>query len=213
MGIRAVFFDIGETLINETRVWSLLADWLGIPHMTMFGVLGGLIAEGRDHREILGILRPDRDWKEVVAGFNNVVDHRFLYEDLYPDAVSCLENLRARGYFVGIAGNQPVAREDDLRAMNLPADVIATSGGWGARKPDRAFFEKIVSEAGCTAGEIAYVGDRVDNDVLPAAAAGLAPVHIVRGPCGYLQRNWSGVASARVQLKTLGELPSILEGF
>ena len=36
MKVSAVFFDIGETLIDETRPWSLLADWLGVPRMTLF---------------------------------------------------------------------------------------------------------------------------------------------------------------------------------
>ena len=40
----------------------------------------------------------------------------------------------------------------------------------------------------CRADELAYVGDRVDNDVLPAAAAGLVAVHVRRGPWGRLQR-------------------------
>jgi FMN phosphatase YigB (HAD superfamily) len=35
--------------------------------------------------------------------------------------------------------------------------------------------------------EVAYVGDRVDNDVLPALAAGLVAVHVRRGPWGLLQ--------------------------
>ena len=39
-----------------------------------------------------------------------------------------------------------------------------------------------------TPGEVAYVGDRVDNDVLPAAAAGLVAIHVRRGPWGRLQR-------------------------
>jgi hypothetical protein len=47
--------------------------------------------------------------------------------------------------------------------------------------------------AECDASEVAYVGDRVDNDVLPAAAAGLAAIAIRRG--GILQatppRRWS----------------------
>jgi hypothetical protein len=38
--IRAVFLDVGEPLIDETRSWSLLADWLGVPRVTMSGVLG-----------------------------------------------------------------------------------------------------------------------------------------------------------------------------
>ena len=41
--------------------------------------------------------------------------------------------------------------------------------------------------AGCYPAELAYVGDRVDNDVVPALAAGLVAVHVRRGPWGRLQ--------------------------
>ncbi len=30
MAIRAVFFDVGETLVDETRAWGSWADWLGL---------------------------------------------------------------------------------------------------------------------------------------------------------------------------------------
>jgi len=210
MNIRAIFFDIGETLINETRPWSQLADWLRVPQMTMFGVLGGLIAEGRDHRELFDIVRPDIGWNGVVAGFHgNGLDY-YLPEDLYPDVVPCLKRLRDLGYIVGIAGNQPVEREAELKAMNLPIDHLATSGGWGIQKPAPEFFERVIREARCDAGEIVYVGDRVDNDVVPAAAAGIIPVHLVRGPWGYLQRHWTEAAKARAQLRTLHELPDTI---
>ena len=53
--------------------------------------------------------------------------------------------------------------------MNLPADLIATSGGWGVIKPSPEFFDRIAREVKCRPEEIAYVGDRVDNDVVPAA--------------------------------------------
>jgi FMN phosphatase YigB (HAD superfamily) len=212
MKVKAVFFDIGETLINETRVWSLLADWMGVPRMTMFGVLGGLISEGRDHRDLFDILRPDLGWEGVLRGFRAEVGGRFLLEDLYPDVVPTLEALKRQGYFVGIAGNQPAESKQDLLAMNLPADLIATSAGWGLKKPDRAFFERIAREAEFRPEEIVYVGDRVDYDVVPAAVAGLVPVHIIRGPWGYLQRAWPGAAQARVQVRTLKEIAERLGG-
>jgi FMN phosphatase YigB (HAD superfamily) len=209
--MKAVFFDIGETLINETRLWSLLADWIGVPHMTMFGVLGGLISEGRDHRELFDILRPDLGWREAVSSFRMEVGDSFVPEDLYPDAVTALGTLKRRGYFVGIAGNQPAERERDLLEMNLPADLIATSAGWGLMKPSPAFFERIVREAQCPPEGVAYVGDRVDNDVLPSAAAGLVPIHVIRGPWGYLQRDWPGAAKAHAQVHSLTEIAEILE--
>ena len=35
---------------------------------------------------------------------------------------------------------------------------------------------------------VAYVGDRVDNDVLPSIAAGMHAVWLRRGPWGVIQR-------------------------
>ena len=40
---------------------------------------------------------------------------------------------------------------------------------------------------GGMAASVAYVGDRVDNDVLPSIAAGLRAVWIRRGPWGIIQ--------------------------
>jgi FMN phosphatase YigB (HAD superfamily) len=66
----------------------------------------------------------------------------------------------------------------------------------------------VAAEARCDPGEIAYVGDRVDFDVLPARAAGMVAVHIRRGPWGYLQ---AGRERAHVRIDSLGELPEALE--
>jgi len=206
--MRAVFFDIGETLISESRFWSELAGLLEIPPMTLFGVLGAVIAERREHRDVFNILRPDLGWQGVVARYS--AEMRYLVEDLYLDAIPTLSALKKEGYFVGVVGNQPVEREADLLAMNLPADLVATSGGWGLRKPEPAFFERLVREAGCSPAEIAYVGDRADNDVVPAAAAGLVPIHIVRGAWGYIQKDWPEARQARAQIPSLAEVPKIL---
>ncbi len=156
MKISAVFFDIGETLIDETRPWSLLADWLGVPRMTLFAVLGRVIADGRGFKEVLPAVRPDLTWPEVSAGFEEEVDNRYLVEDLYADARPCLEELQRAGCF--IAGNQPPERESDLMAMELPSDLIATSGRWGVKKPDAAFFDRIVSESGSRLGRSSTSG-------------------------------------------------------
>lgn len=74
------------------------------------------------------------------------------------------------------------------------------------RKPDSRFFERIVELADCAPRELAYVGDRVDNDVLPALAAGLVAVHLRRGPWGRLQATPSGVLA----IDSLDELPDAL---
>lgn len=59
--IRAVWFDVGEVLINETREYGTWADWLGIPRHTFSAVFGAVIARGKDYREVFRYFRPDFD--------------------------------------------------------------------------------------------------------------------------------------------------------
>ena len=61
-----------------------------------------------------------------------------------------------------------------------------------------------------TPAELAYVGDRVDNDVMPAVRAGMIAVHLRRGPWGHLQADWPQASLAAVQIRTLGDLPPAL---
>ncbi len=42
MGVKAIFFDVGETLVDETRHWGQWADYLGVPKLTFFAALGGV---------------------------------------------------------------------------------------------------------------------------------------------------------------------------
>jgi FMN phosphatase YigB (HAD superfamily) len=114
------------------------------------------------------------------------------------------------GYRVGIAANQPSTTESVVHALGLPLDFVATSETWGLAKPDPAFFERIVSELGLPPERIAYVGDRIDNDVRPAARAGMVAVFLRRGPWGWILGDDSAAADATLVIETLTELPGAL---
>jgi FMN phosphatase YigB (HAD superfamily) len=205
---RAVFFDVGETLVDETREYGAWADWLGVPRHTFSAVFGAVIARGQDYREAFQQFRPGFDLtaersRREQAG----VGERFGPDDLYPDARPCLAALKARGFLVGIAGNQTAKAEEILRGLDLPVDIIGTSASWGVEKPSPAFFDKLVSAAGCRPEEIVYVGDRVDNDVLPALRAGLLAVFLRRGPWAYIHVSDERVNRADLQVGSLAELP------
>ena len=198
MALKAVVFDVGETLVDEERWWRRLADREGLQPHVVWAALGVTIARGEEHTALwghLGIEKPPRWWSEIP----------YSTDDLYPDALDCLMRVRALGLQVGIVGNQTEALEAWARDAALPADVISSSASLGVRKPDPVFFEKVVELMGCPAGEVAYVGDRVDNDVLPAAAAGLVAVHVRRGPWGRLQPTPPEAALGLDDLATLPE--------
>lgn len=197
-GARWVGLDVGETLIDETRVFATWADVLGVPRLTFAAVLGAVVAQGGDHLEVFARLGVD-DWRarqaEVEARFGG-----FAEVDVYPDARRGLAGLEAAGYRVAIVANQPASREAELRALGIRPEVVAMSETLGVAKPDPAFFDEALRLMGSPdPGEVAYVGDRVDNDVVPAAAAGMRAVRIVRGPWGHLQRDVDGVAELVVR--------------
>lgn len=126
--------------------------------------------------------------------------------DLYPDVRPCLQQLREAGYFVGIAGNQTARAGRFMRELNLPADLIATSDDWGVAKPDVAFFTKLVEVSGHRPEDIAYVGDRLDNDIAPAARAGLVTVWVRRGPWGYILEPQDMPVAPRFRVDSLASL-------
>ena len=127
--------------------------------------------------------------------------------------MAALERLRAAGLRVGFAGNQPAGAESSLAGLVQPGDLVATSADWGISKPDPAFFTRIAAELDLPPSEIAYVGDRVDNDILPAAAAGMFTVHLRRGPWGIIQAAWPEASTANATAASLDEATTaILRG-
>jgi HAD superfamily hydrolase (TIGR01549 family) len=211
--IRAVVFDVGETLIDETRIWTRWAERVGVPALTFLGVLGGCAALDRPHRDAFEIVSPGFDVEAEEAAWAaedpDGLRNGFDADDLYPDVRPALAALRDAGLRLVIAGNQPPAALAALRAMDLPVDAIRNSAEIGAEKPAPEFFAAAAELAAVPVAQVAYVGDRLDNDVLPAAAAGMRPVLVRRGPWGYLHAERPEAARATV-IDSLAELPGLL---
>jgi HAD superfamily hydrolase (TIGR01509 family) len=191
MAVEAVVFDIGETLVDETNMWTRIAEAGGVTPFTLMAGLGATIALERPHDdvwELLGIEHPAGSW---------------TMDDWYPDARACLDRLRTRGYRVCACGNTPAFVEQQLAPL---VDAVASSESLGVWKPAPAFFERVAELADAPPERIAYVGDRVDNDVAPALAAGMVAVHVRRGPWGHLQTPPAGA----IRIRSLDELPEVL---
>ncbi|MGI5152327.1 HAD family hydrolase [Plantactinospora sp. CA-294935] len=209
--IASVFFDVGETIVDESREYGTWADWLGVPRHAFSAVFGSVIARGLDYRETFQVFRPGFDLAEERERRTAAAQpESFTEEDLYPDARPCLAALRDSGLRVGLAGNQTARAETILRALELPVDVIGTSDGWGVEKPSAAFFERVVAEADCSADHVLYVGDRLDNDIRPAQEAGIATALLRRGPWGYILGDKAVSDRCLFHLDSLAELPDLV---
>jgi len=201
--IRAICFDVGETLIDETRFWNEVAQYAGVPAFTLAGTIGGLIERRENHRSIFGYL-------QIESVDPNLIGYRIERADLYPDVVRTLKELRAEHYRIAIAGNQGEGVAEQIEALDLGAEVIGTAAAWGVPKPDPAFFQRLCDELDLEPDQIVKVGDRLDNDVLPAIDFGMHAVHIRRGPWGTIQASWPESAAVRWKIDRLGQLREIL---
>ena len=208
--MRWIVFDVGETLLDESRMWGEWADIVGVPRFTFAAALGAVIARGEDHRRVFDVVAPGVDWRALRVERALPPPSRIEDADLYPDVRGGLAALRTAGFSVGIAGNQPVSTERAIERLGLPFDLLASSETFGATKPDPRFFERLIEATGGPASAVAYVGDRIDNDVIPARRAGMCGVLIRRGPWATI-----GVGTWPLEADTpvVDALPGLLDVF
>ena len=213
--IGAVVFDVGECLVDESREYGTWADWLGVPRHVFSAVFGAVIAGGLDYRETFQVFQPGFDLAKARRERADAGKPEWFGEDdLYPDVRLALARLRDEGLWVGIAGNQTSRAGGILRGLELPADMIATSDDWGVAKPDLAFFRRMVEAVPCDPGSTLYVGDRLDNDIVPASAVGLRTALIRRGPWAWIQRDDPDARRVPdLRVDSLAELPGRIAAF
>jgi HAD superfamily hydrolase (TIGR01662 family) len=204
-----VVLDIGEVLIDESRVFAVWAELLGVSQATLMAVLGAAIAQGDDHHEAFPHVAPNIDWT-TLEDEHEARYGGFRESDLYPEVRDALTELRSTGVRVVLAGNQPQRRTAQLLALGLAVDDVVTSEELGAEKPSPAFFEAVLARVGATdPAQVLYVGDRVDNDVLPAIEAGMTTCWVRRGPWGQLHDLPDGDDPDLI-LEGIGELPQLV---
>ena len=170
--LKWIFFDLGSTLIDETDCYQNRID------------------------EIVKINSINRDEfvccvkncaKENAFAIKtaakkygvNVPHWRCEYEKLYPCTKALLERL-SQNYHLGIIANQKMGTEGRLEKWKIKDyfDVIISSTELGVSKPNLQIFEIAMKKAGCQPNNAIMVGDRIDNDILPAKLLGMKTVWV-----------------------------------
>ena len=148
MPVVSVVFDVGETLLNDTREYGTWADWIGVPRHTFSAVFGVVTAAGQDIEETFRYSDPASTWRPSASAVSRQeLARHTTTPTCTSDVRPALRKLREMGLWVGIAGNQTAKAGRILRAMRLPADLVATSDDWGVAKPGQAFFQRIAEIA------------------------------------------------------------------
>ncbi len=218
--VRWVFMDLGGTLLDQGseyafhfRTCAELLTEHGIP-TTPQEVRAQAERLIRDHAPafVRTLLEERLGDPEAAGAILREVSrrHRGLAGELqppYPEALSVLDDLR-QTHRVGILANQPASIRSSLDASGISAraDPILLSGEVGLAKPDAAFFRLALETVSCSGAEAAMVGDRIDNDVVPAKALGLRTVR-VRSPEYAMQEARSLAEEPDLEVRRLAEVP------
>lgn len=179
MGIRWIFFDLGSTLLDESRA---------ICRRVRETIKGSDITYQMFRDAMLEAFCENRDgYREALERFGlQKMPWRSEEERIYPGVKDLLERLRGQ-YSLGVIANQVPGVEERLRDFGIFEyfELILVSEEVGLSKPDPRIFQLALNRAGCRAEQAVMVGDRLDNDIIPARALGMKTVWIRQGDWKY----------------------------
>lgn len=174
--LKWLFFDMGSTLIDESecteyRLEHLAKQKNAPPKETLVSMM-------RKNAEMNRL--PYKDTAKELGLLT--VKWPVHLEKLFPEVPSVLSKLSEK-YKLGIIANQSAGAYERLKGYGIADyfDVIVSSAERGVSKPSREIFELALSCAGCEASEACMIGDRLDNDIEPAAKIGMKTVWVKVG--------------------------------
>lgn len=174
--IKWIFFDVGTTLVDETEAYN---------HRIRDAIEGTDITfvQFQEKRIFYAKQNLKGDLEAIkYFGLEKTPWHK-EDEVPYSDAEDVLKYLSGQGYRIGVIANQSLGTAERLEKWGLLKyiDAVATSAELGVAKPDKAIFDKALEMAGCTAVEAVMIGDRLDNDIIPAKKLGMKTIWIRQG--------------------------------
>ena len=176
-----LFFDIGSTLINEEAAYRHRFTEIALAAGTPYDAV---------HSAAVGFYKQNKKGDLEAAKLFGATLPPWHAEDerLYSDAIHCLQTLSKR-YKIGIIANQSLGSKTRLEQHNILQyiDLVITSAEEGVSKPDPRIFEIALERSGCLPKHAVMIGDRIDNDILPAKALGMKTIWIKQG----FGRYWS----------------------
>lgn len=201
--IKWLFFDVGSTLVDETEAYN---------HRIQDMIAGTEISFETFVKKQIFFASQGLDGHSEAIRFFCLKKTPWHTEDEipFPDAAETLKTLKAHGYRLGVIANQVPGTERRLADWGLRPylDVIAASAELGMAKPDEKIFHKALRMAKCRAEEAVMIGDRLDNDIIPAKRLGMKTVWLRKGSAAY-QKPALGAGVADYQIDALGELEYI----
>jgi putative hydrolase of the HAD superfamily len=195
--LRAVLFDIDDTLFSTTRfarlarqnaVRAMVAAGLDLPEDQVLKELEEVIDEftsnyDQHFDQLLRRLRPkalERVNPAIIVAAGVAAYHDTKFRELEPfgDVIPLLRGLRHARVRAGIITHGLTIKQAEklIRLGLLPwldSRSIFISGQLGVSKPNPKLYALAVRDMGLEPGEVMYVGDNPAHDVAPPQSIGM----------------------------------------
>ncbi len=206
--MKVLFFDVGYTLVNEDAVWD---DRCHQQAKTDEAKKLGLSAADIYHEIEMASISRKPQFRTLIDkyAFKEVAPYRTELEKLYEEVPAVIKALSQK-YELGIIANQLDGLKERLEAFGLLKYFKYIISSWDLQimKPDIRIFEYALDKANCTPQEACMIGDRLDNDILPAKSLGMKTIWIKQG-FGALQKPLSKSEEPDYTISNLSELLEI----
>ena len=173
--LKWIFFDIGSTLVDESAVYeNRISEITRRYHLNKNEFIAKVKLRAKTNPKPIISVAADYGAKGPAW--------RHDLEILYPDAKEVLQKLRQK-YKLGIIANQDYGTEKRLIDFGIRPyiDLVIASAEEGFEKPDLRIFKLAFDRVNCKPEEAVMVGDRLDNDIIPANKIGMTTVWIKQG--------------------------------
>ena len=173
--LKWIFFDIGSTLVDESAVYeNRISEITRRYHLNRNEFIAKVKLRAQTNPK--PIISVAADYGAKVPAW------RHDLETLYPDAKEVLQELGQK-YKLGIIANQDYGTEKRLIDFGIRPyiDLVIASAEEGFEKPDLRIFKLAFDRVNCKPEEAVMVGDRLDNDIIPANKIGMTTVWIKQG--------------------------------
>ena len=205
MSIKVIFFDVGYTLVDEDAVWeNRCREQAELQEAKQLG----LSAQDIYHEIEKATIERKPQYRTVVDKykFKEVAPYRTEFEKMYEEAPVVVKALSEK-YELGIIANQLDGLKERLEAFGILKYFKYIISSWDVQvmKPAIRIFEYALDKANCSPSEACMIGDRLDNDILPAKSLGMKTVWIKQG-FGALQKPLSRTEEPDYTIEKLSEL-------
>lgn len=170
--IEWLFFDVGSTLVDESRANE---------HRILDAIEETDISYEQAYAQAVRLAKQNIAHPLKCLGLSTTPWHS-EDEIIYSQAAECLAELHKR-YKIGIIANQIHGTADRMKKYGISQylDFIIASAEVGLEKPDLRIFELALERANCLPEAAVMIGDRLDNDIIPAKRMRLKTIWIRQG--------------------------------